>query len=314
MNALDKPSTLFAGAHSLAPRSGSPPVPRHASSSSADFALDFQSSAPLGQAGFSLQRFPDEVDPSFLCSVCQQFARQPQECRSCSAMVCAGCTNSACPLGCGPLAPASQFALMFYNRHRVRCQYWLNGCDFLEAIPHIDEHEIICECKPVKCRNPVCSRQVAGDPVCSDACQVILEYARCLEVMSKTERMQQFYKLMLATRKLLSEEVRSELAAECSAIEEVKQEVEKFLVKRERLNIQLFRLKNYYHPGEWTLQVWDCCSQTQRLAQGCKQLPNVTKAPLRYATRALAARKLTAPAPAEPPAELCELCGSLSYA
>lgn len=158
--------------------------------------------------------------------------------------------------------------------------YFSHGCSMITAIKDIEKHEDACKFKPVRCSNPVCSETVLLEEedakeeiLCSDVCRILLEYAKSFREMSRYQRLDQFAQIMQMTRKLLMEETKQELAEDYKLAESLKQEFDKFLIRRERLKQQIANAQKRHHCGEWDSQEWSCCGKSHMHAQGCQLLP-----------------------------------------
>lgn len=230
-------------------------------------------------AGYAFSRFPDELDQVLLCAVCARFLCQPKECSTCQQLLCAQCTTglSSCPSGCSELdfMKPSKFTLIFYMRTRIRCVNFTYGCPVITTVKQIETHEATCKLKPVQCANPVCIEPVREDEsLCGVACKILLDFSSDFRELTRTQRLSRFSEIIQKAKKLLVEETKQELVAEQCSAECLRQEFERFLLRRTRLKQQLAVAQKYYHCGQWGgAQEWSCCGKAYAHSQGCQLLP-----------------------------------------
>jgi hypothetical protein len=136
-----------------------------------DILLPQKRRAQEGPPGYPISRFLTPPPIEFLCVVCQNVVKRPQECKKCGKLYCDFCSSSAhktdelsgnrtftCCI-CGATQaprPPSQLLTRMIAELKIKCTNFEAGCVDYITIDDFSRHEQICPYGEVKCENRSC--------------------------------------------------------------------------------------------------------------------------------------------------------------
>eukprot|EP00359_Climacostomum_virens_P003747 CAMPEP_0204919434 /NCGR_PEP_ID=MMETSP1397-20131031/16819_1 /ASSEMBLY_ACC=CAM_ASM_000891 /TAXON_ID=49980 /ORGANISM="Climacostomum Climacostomum virens, Strain Stock W-24" /LENGTH=304 /DNA_ID=CAMNT_0052093025 /DNA_START=8 /DNA_END=919 /DNA_ORIENTATION=+ len=207
-----------------------------------------------------LERFVGAVDEFFICAECKGVVDCPRECERCENLLCEGCVDSECPYGCDVLETKDPalYARIVYSRLQVKCQFYLNGCDFFESVGVVKDHEQCCLMRIETCKNPLCSnlyrlwdRPEGAREVCSAMCDTIHKFSCTLDSCDKGAILQHFVSAISSVKDQLRDELRAELAYEHEQLDREKEVLAEYEEERMQLSKELHLRMISMHPGKW---------------------------------------------------------------
>jgi hypothetical protein len=237
--------------------------------------------------GYAKERFTVPVDDFFVCRCCDKVVRNPKECKGCQNLMCKECTDQIknCPHGCQELqiCEASKYAAMVYGKLTLFCVFSCNGCFYQGSVYEVVAHEQVCDYVIIPCSSPLCSKQYMKrdafnfnqtDLVCSELCQVIVDFRKVLETKDKVEVLKVFSNHLTQAKEIVERQVKEELRPKIKEYEKMKKEIESFRQKRDEVYYELENRKLRYHPGKWNInsRIWTCCQADEKYSVGCRDL------------------------------------------
>ena len=235
-------------------------------------------------AVYSRNRFTCKVPDHFICSICSNVVKIPQECQSCENLLCKECieNTSECPFGCHSFKckPLAKFAANVYLSLTLDCKNKPFGCPYSGTIKSMQAHEENCLFIMVKCENSLCDRFILkkvrtkdqSTLLCSEVCENLLGFSSMINENNPLETLKHFTVLSERSKKLVEYEVKTNMQDKYRRIEESKRENELFKKKKEKLEKDIEKWLNSNHPGKWNLRTskWTCCGSSELVAVGCK--------------------------------------------
>ncbi|XP_028415412.1 E3 ubiquitin-protein ligase NRDP1-like [Dendronephthya gigantea] len=115
------------------------------------------------QVGYDPDRFISPVDEDFLCQICRFVLNDVRLCKDehCFCLCCISQhlqLSSTCPVCRQILTPETlrspqRFMRNLLSELRIRCKYINRGCPEVTALGNLQNHESVCEYRPVTCGN-----------------------------------------------------------------------------------------------------------------------------------------------------------------
>jgi hypothetical protein len=231
-------------------------------------------------------RFLKPVPEHFICLICKNVVKDPQECLNCENLVCLNCLlqNSNCPhpCNCSDFKKIAKFALKVYETFELSCVNRIFGCCFEGNILKIAEHEKNCLFRVEQCENALCDKFIIrngtieeGVPLlCSEICENTIKFSLVVDESDIVGSVENFRALNDRCKKLAELQVREELNQMIRKVEESKRVNEAYRKVKERIEREILARVNSCHPGKWNLKSlkWTCCGNSDVASIGCKQI------------------------------------------
>jgi hypothetical protein len=111
----------------------------------------------------------EKMDETLLCVICKNILSSPKNCNNCVSSFCGSCidsyiaSESKCICGAKPenISAAPKLITKLLLKKKFRCCYYPEGCNQLRFYEYLQEHQIFCLFKKVKCTNTECTFEMS---------------------------------------------------------------------------------------------------------------------------------------------------------
>lgn len=234
----------------------------------------------------SESRFKSLVPTHFLCQICLNVVKDPQECIECENLFCKSCLLmiSVCPANCPSheFKKMAKFAEKIYNSLQLSCKNQSLGCEFVSKIQKVQEHEDTCPYSLQQCDNSLCNKLIIrrshceeiSPLLCSETCENLIRFSLVIDESKIQKTCELFKELLLRCKNLEEDEVAKEMNENWKRVQECMHQNEMNKKKCERIKKEIEERINSSHPGQWNVRKlkWTCCGDADVSSAGCRRI------------------------------------------